>query len=249
MMINKTKKLSSNSRGFTLIELLIAVIIIGILVAIIVPVLATRSNEARRTAALRDLESIATAQEHIAIDTGYFVRLYVMDDGKYSGDNVGSDNPNDVKDVLVDEQFRGDVSRPTDLFIDVETGVFVPPTQNQALYERATRNETAFNWNGPYLNVTRKTKPNEPWAADPTYPSNMPIDPWGNPYLFFTREGIVSEPLGVVVSTPITWPGATGTYSTLIFDRPTVLSMGPDGIPGDANNPTFGLGDDLIKQF
>ncbi|HQH11676.1 MAG TPA: prepilin-type N-terminal cleavage/methylation domain-containing protein, partial [Candidatus Sumerlaeota bacterium] len=43
--INKTFK------GFTIIEILIAIIIIGILVAIIIPRLATRADLARRRAA------------------------------------------------------------------------------------------------------------------------------------------------------------------------------------------------------
>ncbi len=80
--INKTFK------GFTIIEILIAIIIIGILVAIIIPRLATRADLARRRAAESDIEEIRKAQEHAGIDTGYYYRLYVLDDNP-GGDGYG----------------------------------------------------------------------------------------------------------------------------------------------------------------
>ena len=56
----KNKNLRRQS-GFTMVELLIAIIIIGILVAIIVPVLSNRASDARIAAAKADLEAIANA--------------------------------------------------------------------------------------------------------------------------------------------------------------------------------------------
>ena len=46
----------NNARGFTLIEILLVVIIIGILVSLVAPRLAGRSEEARKQAAHADIE-------------------------------------------------------------------------------------------------------------------------------------------------------------------------------------------------
>ena len=60
-------------RGFTLIEIMLVVIIIGILVAMLVPNITGRSEQARKIAARTDIESnLSTALD-----------LYKMDIGKY----------------------------------------------------------------------------------------------------------------------------------------------------------------------
>jgi len=66
-------------RGFTLIEIMLVVIIIGILVAMIVPNIAGRSEQARKTAARTDIESnLSTALD-----------LYRMDVGQYPSSEQG----------------------------------------------------------------------------------------------------------------------------------------------------------------
>jgi type IV pilus assembly protein PilA len=52
-----------NNRGFTLIELLIVVVIIGILVAIVVPKFANGKERAMVSAMRSDLHNLVTAQE------------------------------------------------------------------------------------------------------------------------------------------------------------------------------------------
>ncbi len=61
------------SKGFTLIELMLVVIILGILVAMVVPRLAGRTEQARRAAAKADIES------NLAVS----LDLYELDNGVY----------------------------------------------------------------------------------------------------------------------------------------------------------------------
>lgn len=71
-------KLKSRS-GFTLIELMLVVIIIGALVAMVMPRLAGRSEQAKVQAAQADITAnIATA-----------LKLYELDNGQYPSDGDG----------------------------------------------------------------------------------------------------------------------------------------------------------------
>ncbi|MDP8266515.1 MAG: type II secretion system major pseudopilin GspG [Candidatus Aceula meridiana] len=65
--------------GFTLIEIMLVVIILGILVAMVVPNLAGRGQQAREAAARADIEAnLATSLD-----------LYEMDNGKYPSTEQG----------------------------------------------------------------------------------------------------------------------------------------------------------------
>jgi general secretion pathway protein G len=60
-------------RGFTLIEIMLVVIIIGILVAMIVPNITGRSEQARKTAARTDIESnLSTALDLYRMDVSQY---------------------------------------------------------------------------------------------------------------------------------------------------------------------------------
>lgn len=62
-----------NEKGFTLIELMLVVIIIGALVAMVLPRLAGRTEQARNQAAQADIRSnIATALKLYELDNGAF---------------------------------------------------------------------------------------------------------------------------------------------------------------------------------
>ncbi len=78
----RTYKKSVNSflvRGFTLVELLLVVVIIGALVAMVMPRLAGRSDQARIAAAQADINAnIATA-----------LKLYELDNGRYPTSDEG----------------------------------------------------------------------------------------------------------------------------------------------------------------
>ncbi len=63
----------NKKHGFTLIEIMLVVIIIGILVAMLVPNIAGRSEQARRTAARTDIESnLSTALDLYRMDVGQY---------------------------------------------------------------------------------------------------------------------------------------------------------------------------------
>jgi len=72
-----------NKKGFTLIELMLVVIILGILVAMVVPRLVGRGEQARKQAAYADINSNLA----LALD------LFELDNGKY---------PEKLEDLLKD---------------------------------------------------------------------------------------------------------------------------------------------------
>lgn len=62
-----------NKRGFTLVELMLVVIIIGTLVAMVMPRLAGRTEQAKRAAAKADIEAnISSALDLYEIDHGSY---------------------------------------------------------------------------------------------------------------------------------------------------------------------------------
>jgi general secretion pathway protein G len=63
----------NNKRGFTLVELMLVVIIIGVLVAMVMPRLAGRTEQARQAAARADIEA----------NIGSALDLYEIDNGAY----------------------------------------------------------------------------------------------------------------------------------------------------------------------
>lgn len=239
------------NKAFSIIELLVAMIILGILVAIIVPVLASRTEQARLRKAEADLERIQNALETASIDTGYYYRIHVLDDGP-GGDGIGYGQLNDVIDGIQDEDQNSMAANPIQMFILPSTGQQVAVAQAASLFLSIQDNETRFNWQGPYVTY-QKDATN---INANNFPDNNPDDPWGNNYFFFTRAGLMLEydingnAVGLIVTT---YNAANGTsYDCEVFDRATVLSLGPNGLPGDGTTGVdgrFGRGDDIKRSF
>ncbi len=65
--------MNSLRKGFTLIEIMLVVIIIGVLVAMVVPNIAGRGEQARKTTARTDIEAnLSTAIDLYHMDTGSY---------------------------------------------------------------------------------------------------------------------------------------------------------------------------------
>ncbi len=74
-----SNKKNSNRSGFTLVEILLVVVIIGILAAMIIPNIAGRGEDARRSAAQADIDANLSA----ALD------MYELDNGVYPTTDQG----------------------------------------------------------------------------------------------------------------------------------------------------------------
>lgn len=251
-MMNDEQGTSNAMRGgFSIMEVLVAVMIIGVLAVILVPVLTSRAREARVAACEGELQALAEAQKSVAIHTGYFLRLYALDD--LPGSSVIPPGAAGV-DRIVDEGFNTWVSNPTQMFIDPSAKAFsnvlsIAPFAKILL-------ESEYGWKGPFCNFKRDEKPNESWPTPgmgaggwslPTHIHGIPNDPWGNDYLLFVRWGLILEP-EKLSSDPVSVDAIE--YSTVVFDRPTILSLGPNGKPGDGTaGSKFGEGDDIYRSF
>lgn len=256
-------KAHRRSRGFSIIELLIAIIIIGILVTVLIPVISNRTEQARVAKAQQDLSNLAEAMERVAIDSTYYVRLFALND-TLNGDGIPFNRGlnNDIADGLGDYTITNPFYENVDdgLFIDVESGQLAG-VETVSVFNRMLRSESVFNggggisWQGPYINF--RVDNNYADGSDVT-PDGIPDDPWGNNYLLFTEAGLVLEPDGTIEDS-VAYNATVnrfvngGTYDCERFDRGTILSTGPNGLPGDGTitgaDGEFGLDDDLFIQF
>lgn len=263
--------------GFSIIELLVAIIIIGILVAVLIPVVANRTAQARLARAQSDLKNLGEAEERVGVDTGFYIRLFALND-VLTGDGVSwnrgrGGDPVDRADGLTDYKVAQTYINFPDqnsLFIDPATGLYANTTR-QNVIDRLVRNETSYDgtlaWFGPYINWQTDSNVDTVDPVSSPNPDGVPDDPWGNNYVILTRRGLVLEPQGDLEQSGVV-PNTDGgfnsgaTYPTQVFDRSVVLSLGPNGLPGAGNavvttnqrpgdlaGDDFGDGDDLYHVF
>lgn len=250
------------SGGYSIMEIVVTAAIISILVLILAPVVTSRSRQAKLTSATQDLEHLAEAENRSAIDTGYFYPLHVLDDLPL-GNNISNTNPDPtidnydgIRDELLNNVFGARIFIRTDLD-QVQLGTTPFVSNYLDIYQfKILVNETAFGWRGPYINWYRDANGND-W----------PDDPWGNDYLLFVRGGGLgpydSDFKAATQSNPIIirpqeqfnrnvqlfLPAAFTNGAESAFDRPTILSLGPDSLPGDLGQTQFGTGDDIYRKF
>jgi general secretion pathway protein G len=63
---------SNRSRGFTLVELMLVMLILAILAAVVVPRIAGRGEDAKKSAAKADITNIGTALDQFEVDCGRY---------------------------------------------------------------------------------------------------------------------------------------------------------------------------------
>jgi len=89
-------------KGFTLLELLVVVSLIGLLASFVMVSLGGVRAKARDTKRIDDLNSIANALEHFAIDNGRYPLPSEIDIDSY---NFDYSNDNNFLDILVPDYF------------------------------------------------------------------------------------------------------------------------------------------------
>lgn len=158
------------------------------------------AEKALPTAALLEMNNMATAMEMFYIDNSRFTTLENLDDGIFSPPGRPWQYINDGGGALVFQPQIGELFRQ---FFPHET------------------------YMGPYLTGYDDSRIEGPGGD---YDIGTPLDPWGTPYYFYSPLGLI-EPATDSISL---------RYHGDAFDRYTIVSHGPSGLPG---------GDDLIRQF
>lgn len=218
--------------AFSLLELLIALIILSILTLMLMPVLKNRTEKAREARAVADINAIKRALSNVEIDTGYYVRLPVLND---TTNRVDEEN-----DISTAGEIYGNY------VIDEKTGDYVEYNENGT---GDLSFETMYTWIGPYITYQN---------LQDTNGDQIPEDPWGMPYMLFTQLGLVEESPYDALNLG---EGTPGNYTNSIiseddkyavFDSITVLSTGKNRAlgKGEGNSSYAEIGsDDIYVSF
>lgn len=225
-------------RGFTAIEITMVATIIAILALIVIPIFRARVDEAKIAAAQADLKSFMKAEMLAQADTGFYLRLEDLD-------NVMNMDPNPLPSPWTGITLE----TPPVVFLpglnpDGTDRIEVPHGLTLAEWHSLAGTVSVPKFKGPYTAITRAVlyselrtnasillRSNNGFAYAPIRdlptgasilgdaqlydsPDNrIPVDPWGNPYLFFPASGETT------------------------FNYSSIVSMGPNGLPGDGNAP------------
>lgn len=139
MMLGKADvKISANQRGFTLVELLVVIVILGILMAMMVPAAGLILERASKATAKADADVVVTVMVKYQTEYNRWPNFYFDEDAPHLTDNVwvqamspspgGKPSPSNLKRILFFEAGAG--------ALDETTGAFVDPWKQQP-YEYA----------------------------------------------------------------------------------------------------------------
>ena len=176
-----------NRKGFTLLELLIALAIIAVLVAVLVPIAVNQMEKADITRAWSDVNAIATAVTNFRSDTKEFPtrnhskvkdQIYVL----FSGTGWATHHETFAGGVSYDDGSAARRDRMWNHFMINENSRY------------ATWNTTTLiGWHGPYLDKD-------------------PMDPWGHMYILSTKA--MTQPSSGTFYSWILSTGPNGQFET-----------------------------------
>jgi prepilin-type N-terminal cleavage/methylation domain-containing protein len=230
-LINKISK--NNQLGFTILEILIAVIIIGVLVAVAISRYTQRTDDAKNTTARSEMQQLVKAEQAVELDTEYYVSLRVLNDIH------GGPTP-------IMNNSMGWWEYP----IELEPGLAI---DTSGAYAAKNNVDLAGDWQGPYMQFKQQgprsnllgvyTNDELPETNSETK-YGIPLDPWGSPYRFYGPYYSNAFNAGAINPDSVLTPG-------FLFDRFAIVSFGKNttrdfdkGLPGSGN-----IGDDIIIYF
>lgn len=220
-------------RAFSIVELLVAVIIIAVLATMAIPIVQNRVDQARLTRAQHEMDAIADALNRVEADTGYYVRLFMLNDLALSatqsdgtiqtpGNRQAGEvfDPADI-DAVSDYDNTSYFPETDRLFIyahnddPTRVGEMVDDVLGARLLAELRADPKEFGWNGPYMNwqtdanIYDTIAPNDVAAGD-----GIPDDPWGNNYMLVTNLGLIPD------GDPNWTPTAVGPIGAAGFSLP-----------------------------
>lgn len=198
-----TKKIRYKELSFTLIELIAVITIMGILAIIMMRVYQGKNEEAKRTAALHEMKTLAEALKSVESYYGYFVPLGVLND--LPSVPTGVTNP----DVITDHENY--------LIVDPATGDN-PPATSAIRTIKDMIESSGIGWKGPFVNFQRELDPD-------THIKGTPLDPWGGEYHFLTVRGEVDYTGQVITSYTIS---TLDRFAIVSWGRDSVANTNDD---------------------
>lgn len=229
---------SRTRAGFTLIELLTVISIIAILMALLLPVVNSAKNQAKKASARNDLTQFVNAVKNYYADNG----VYPVDpgntvtgnqqDAEY-GDPGGKRPDSDVVNVLRADNNSADT---------ISTNPSLTPLQIN------TKQQS-------YLDVPLVKDPTNPKSgllptASSIGPAGTWVDPWGRAYIICidTNYDGYTVPSTLGGYTDISYVAKDTFGNTKVIQAGCIAATyGADGQPGTKGNYVYGGSDDVLS--
>jgi len=163
---------SRTNRGFTLIELLVVIAIIGILAAILLPVLSAIKEKEKRITARREIAQIAFAISKYETDYNHFpISSTARNSVAANGDDFTYGGTYGTYSVFASGSYRATNSEVMAVLLDLERFSDGTATINTGHVLNTQKT--------PLLNAKTATDSNSPGIG----PDGVYRDPWGSPYV------------------------------------------------------------------